>query len=72
MEENRIDLSYFTLYLKKHLQDIGDSRADDSQFINERGDLASIEFEERRRNGLTVDQAMECAMALLVSELSES
>lgn len=67
MSKNRIEFSYFSLYLKGHLQDIGDSRADDADFINESAERAEIEFEESRRDGLTVDQAQEKAMSVLLS-----
>lgn len=67
MSKSRIEFSYFSLYLKRHLQDIGDSRADDADFINESAERAEIEFEESRREGLTVDQAQEKAMSVLVS-----
>ena len=69
MSKNRIEFSYFSLYLKGHLQDIGDSRADDAEFINEYTERAEVEWEECRRNGLTVDQAQERAMSVLTSGL---
>lgn len=71
MNKVRVHFSYFSLYLKAHLEDIGDARADDADFITEYADRAEIEFEECRRNGLTVDQAQERAMSVLVSGLSE-
>ncbi len=67
MAQEKIEFSYYSLFLKKHLQDIGDSRADDNDFISESAERAEIEFEESRRDGLTVDQAQEKAMSVLVS-----
>ena len=69
MSKSRIEFSYFSLYLKGHLQDIGDSRADDADFINESAERAEIEFEDSRRSGLTVDQAQERAMSVLISSI---
>jgi len=67
MSKSRIEFSYFSLYLKRHLQDIGDSRADDVEFISEYAERAEIEFEESRRDGNTVFDAQEKAMSVLVS-----
>ena len=67
MRQGKIDFSYYSLFLKKLLQDIGDSRADDVEFISEYAERAEIEFEESRRSGLTVDQAQERAMSVLIS-----
>jgi len=68
--EQRIEFSYFSLSLKNYLQDVGDERADDIAFINELAALAEETFEERRRDGLTVDQAQELAMAVLMEGMS--
>lgn len=70
MGKSRIEFSYFSLYLKRHLQDIGDSRADDADFINDYAERAEVEFEECRRDGYTVDQAQERAMSVLTSGVS--
>lgn len=67
----KIEFSYFSLFLKKHLQDIGDSRADDTDFISEYAELAEVEFEECRRSGKTVFEAQEKAMSVLTSGVSE-
>ena len=61
-----IELSYYRLYLKKYLVDTDDPRKDVDDFINSRAELAEIEWEERRRDGLSVDQAQECAIAVLM------
>lgn len=60
------EFSFFRLYLKKYLTDTENPLMDDDEFINARADEAEIEFDERRRDGLTVDQAQECAIALLM------
>jgi hypothetical protein len=60
------ELSYYRLYLLRFLKEQEDERANDDEFIDARADAAEIEYEERRRDGLTVDQAHECAMAVLL------
>ena len=60
------ELSYYRLYLKKFLTDTDDPRKDVDDFIDSRSELAEREYEERRREGLTVDQAQECAIAVLM------
>ncbi len=60
------ELSYYRLYLMRFLKEQEDERANDDEFIDTRADAAEIEYEERRRDGLTVDQAQELAMAVLL------
>ena len=60
------EMSYYRLYLKKYLTETKDPRKDIEDFINSRADLAEMEWEERRRDGLTVDQAQECAIPVLM------
>lgn len=60
------DLSYYRLYLKKYLTDTDDPRKDVDDFIDFRTELAEQEFEDARRDGLTVDQAQERAIAVLM------
>ena len=60
------ELSYYRLYLLRYLREQEDERATDEEFIDARADAAEKEFEERRRDGLTVDQAQELAMAVLL------
>lgn len=60
------ELSYYRLYLKKFLVDTDDPRKYVDDFIEARAELAEKEFEERRRDGLTVDQAQERAIAVLM------
>ena len=64
------DISYFALYLKKHLTDEGDPRRDDDAFIDARAELAAATMEETRlKENLTVNQAEERAMAVLMDGL---
>lgn len=65
------DLSYYEMYLRKYLIDTNSPLKDDEEFIKERTDSAEVEYEERRRDGYTVSQAQECAIAVLVNGLSD-
>ena len=60
------ELSYYRLYLKKYLVDTDDPRKDVEDFIDSRSELAEKEFQDARRDGLTVDQAQERAIAVLM------
>lgn len=64
-------LSYYEMYLRKYLEEIDSPMKHDEEFIKERTDSAEVEFEERRRDGYTVTQAQECAIAVLVNGLSD-
>lgn len=66
---SHLDFSYYTLYLKKYLTEENDPRAMDNDFINERADAAAAHFEECRLQGMSVDQAQECAMKVLIHGL---
>lgn len=64
------DISYYRLYLKRYLMDEGDPRKDDNAFIDARVELAAATMEERRlQESLTVDQAEELAIAVLMEGL---
>ena len=39
----KVDFNYYALYLKKYLIDNDDPRANDTEFINDRADLAGQE-----------------------------
>lgn len=60
------ELSYYRLYLKKFLTDTDDPRKDFDDFVDSRSELAEQEFEDARRDGLTVNQAQERAIAVLM------
>lgn len=63
------EMSYYRLYLKKYLTETGDPRKNVEAFIDSRAELAEQEFEDARRDGLTVDQAQERAIAVLMDEV---
>ena len=68
---NSRELSYYRLYLRNHLEEIDSPKKNDEEFINARADAAEIEWEERRLDGLTVDQAQECAIAVLTADIED-
>lgn len=61
-----MDISYYSLYLKRHLQEVNDPRANDDEFIDARAELAAQEYEDIRRGGASVDVAQESAMGVLL------
>ena len=64
------DISYWALYLKRYLTEEDDPRKDDDAFIDARAELAAATMEETRlKEGLTVNQAEERAMAVLMEGL---
>lgn len=63
------NLNYYALYLKRYLVEQEDSRANDEEFINGRADAAAAHFEECRLQGMSVDQAQESAISLLMMNL---
>ena len=60
------ELSYYRLYLKKYLTETDAPWKNVEAFIDSRVELAEAEFEEARRDGLTVDQAQESAIEVLM------
>lgn len=64
------DISYWALYLKKYLTEEDDPRKDDDAFIDARAELAAAMMEETRlKEGLTVNQAEERAITVLMEGL---
>ena len=64
------NISYWALYLKKYLTEEGDPRKDDDTFIDARAELAAATMEETRlKEGLTVNQAEERAITVLMEGL---
>lgn len=61
-----MDFSYYSLYLKRHLQEVSDPRAGDEEFIEARAELAAQEYEDIRRGGASVDVAQESAVSVLL------
>lgn len=63
------DLNYYALYLRHYLTDEDDPRANDEEFINGRADTAAAHYEECRLQGMSVDQAQESAMKVLLDNI---
>lgn len=63
------DASYWALYLKKYLSEEGDRRALDEAFVDGRAAAAETEFEFQFSHGMTVNQAEECAIRVLMDGL---
>ena len=64
------NISYWALYLKKYLTEEDDQRKDDDAFIDARAELAAATMEETRlKEGLTVNQAEERAITVLMEGL---
>ena len=61
------ELSYYAMYLRKELVNSNSPLKDDEAFISQRAEEAEITCEERRRDGLTADQAHEYAMTVLLA-----
>lgn len=61
----RQNLNYYALYLRNYLTEEEDPRVNDTEFIDGRADAAAAEYETRRLEGMTVDQAQECAIKVL-------
>ena len=64
-------MSYYRLYLQRLLSEWGEENRVSEDFLDERADAAEEEYEKARREGLTVDQAQERAMAVLLDEMSD-
>lgn len=62
----KIYFSRWSMQLKRHLMDINDPRQNDVEFINARTDIAAAAFEDARRGGMDVNQAMEVAHTALM------
>ena len=63
--------NYYGNYLKGELRKKRDKRLFDEQFINERAELASEEFERQRHAGVSPFSAQEFAMKVLLEGVSE-
>ena len=68
-EKKRKELSYYHLYLQKHLQENRFEQADDASFIETRADLAATAYEQARRDGYPIEGAQELAMQTLLKGL---
>lgn len=65
------EMSYYRLYLQRLLSEWGEENRVSEDFLDERADAAEEEYENARREGLTVDQAQELAMAVLLNGMSD-
>lgn len=65
----KTDFSYFSLYLKSLLDDIGDGRSDNEEYISEQAAKAEAEYEECRRSGMNESASEERAISVLTSEI---
>lgn len=63
------DLSYYGLYLLKHLKENHPDKAADADFIESRADHAADVYEQSRLQGYTPEGAQELAMAALTEGL---
>ena len=63
--------NYYCNYLKGELRTKRDERLFVEEFINDRAELASEEFERQRRAGLSPFSAQELAMKVLLEGVSE-
>ena len=66
MEKQQLYFSAWSMELKQYLQDIGDKRQNDVEFINGRVDSAAEAYEDARHQGMDPNQAMEVAHAALM------
>ena len=71
-EKKRKELSYYHLYLQKHLQENRFEQAGDASFIETRADLAATAYEQARREGYPIEGAQELAMQILLKGLHHS
>ena len=71
-EKKRKELSYYHLYLQKHLQENRFEQVGDASFIETRADLAATAYEQARREGYPIEGAQELAMQTLLKGLHHS
>lgn len=71
-EKKQEELSYYHLYLQKHLQENRFEQAGDASFIETRDDLAATAYEQARREGYPIEGAQELAMQTLLKGLHHS
>ena len=65
------EMSYYRLYLQHLLAAWGEEKKIDEETLDERADAAEEAYEQARRDGLTVDQAQEHAMAVLLEDMDD-
>lgn len=57
--------NYYYLYLRNYLIEEDNPRSAEMEFLEERSEAAAAEYEKCRLDGMTVNQAQECAMKVL-------
>lgn len=67
----RNEMSYYRLYLLHLKKEWGVMFTMSDDELDERADAAEEEYENARRDGLTVDQAQERAMSILLDGLGD-
>lgn len=60
------EMSYYRRYLQHILREWGMENRYSADLLDERANAAEEEYENARREGLTVDQAQELAMVVLL------
>ena len=65
-----IQMSYYRLYLRRFLEETGNTLINDKDFITERASLAEEEYEKCRSNGMNLFASQERAMEVLQEGLS--
>lgn len=71
-KNEQTELSYYGLYLLKHLRDNHFPQANDSDFSDERAEVAARTYEQARRDGQSATNAHELAMAVMTKGLNLS
>ena len=65
------DISYYEMYLKVFLHEIKSPKIADASFIEERAAAAEEECERQRLAGLSPFSALECAMKVLIADITD-
>lgn len=65
------DADFYANSLRKVLEEFNSPRKDDQEFITGRAELAAAEYEECSSHGMSANQAVESAMSVLFSGISE-
>ena len=65
------EMSYYRRYLQRLKEEWGIGFPVSDEVLDDRADAAEEKYENARRDGLTVDQAQELAMAVLVDGIGD-
>ncbi len=69
MKKQKLEPSYYALYLTQYLKENHPDKANDIKLISQRSERAAELFEQLRREGRSVDAAQESAMVELLRGL---